>query len=90
MIRPRTTTASPDPRPHQTGPGPHAGPRDPGFGAWATGSDRIVAERNNGDAIVEATIRMVDSNVPVTTVWASRGKVARAEPVSALYGTGAV
>src|SRR5437588_7164417 len=51
-------------------------------------ADRIVAERNNGDAIVEATIRMVDSNVPVTTVWASRGKVARAEPVSALCGTG--
>ena len=25
-------------------------------------------------------IRMVDNNVPVTTVWASRGKVAGAEP----------
>ena len=31
---------------------------------------------------------MVDNNVPVTTVWASRGKVARAEPVSALYEQG--
>src|ERR1700760_3884506 len=30
-------------------------------------ADRIVAERNNGGAMVEATIRMVDSNVPVTT-----------------------
>jgi phage terminase large subunit-like protein len=28
--------------------------------------------------MVEATIRMVDNNVPVTTVWASRGKVVRA------------
>jgi phage terminase large subunit-like protein len=49
-----------------------------------------VAERNNGGAMVEATIRMVDSNIPVTTVWASRGKVARAEPVSALYEQGRV
>jgi phage terminase large subunit-like protein len=53
-------------------------------------ADRIVAERNNGGAMVEATIRMVDANVPVTTVWASRGKVARAEPVSALYEQGRV
>jgi phage terminase large subunit-like protein len=53
-------------------------------------ADRIVAERNNGGAMVEATIRMVDGNVPVTTVWASRGKAARAEPVSALYEQGRV
>jgi len=53
-------------------------------------ADRIVAERNNGGAMVEATIRMVDGNVAVTTVWASRGKAARAEPVSALYEQGRV
>jgi predicted phage terminase large subunit-like protein len=53
-------------------------------------ADRIVAERNNGGAMVEATIRMIDNNVPVTTVWASRGKVTRAEPVSALYEQGRV
>ena len=35
--------------------------------------------------MVEATIRMVNPNVPVTTVWASRGKIVRAEPVAALY-----
>jgi phage terminase large subunit-like protein len=51
-------------------------------------ADRIVAERNNGGDMVEATIRMVDPNVPVTTVWASRGKVTRAEPVSALFEQG--
>jgi phage terminase large subunit-like protein len=34
---------------------------------------------------VEATIRMVDRNVAYTSVTASRGKVARAEPVAALY-----
>lgn len=48
-------------------------------------ADRIVAERNNGGDMVEATIRMVNPNVPVTTVWASRGKIVRAEPVAALY-----
>src|SRR5205085_10807514 len=57
---------------------------------WAHRADRILAERNNGGAMVEATIRMVDNNVPVTTVWARRGKVARAEPVSALYEQGRV
>jgi hypothetical protein len=48
-------------------------------------ADRIVAERNNGGDMVEATIRMVNPNVPVTTVWASRGKIVSAEPVAALY-----
>jgi hypothetical protein len=33
---------------------------------------------------------LVDGNAPVTTDWASRGKVARAEPVSALYEQGRV
>jgi phage terminase large subunit-like protein len=51
-------------------------------------ADRIVAERNNGGDMVEARIRTVDPNVPVTTVWASRGKVTRAEPVSALFEQG--
>jgi len=51
-------------------------------------ADRIVAERNNGGDMVEATIRMVDPNLAVTTVWASRRKLTRAEPVSALYEQG--
>jgi phage terminase large subunit-like protein len=37
-------------------------------------ADRIIAERSNGGARVEAIIRMIDRNVPVTTVWASRAK----------------
>jgi phage terminase large subunit-like protein len=48
-------------------------------------ADRIVAEVNNGGDMVENTLRMVDPNVPFTAVRASRGKVTRAEPVSALY-----
>jgi phage terminase large subunit-like protein len=48
-------------------------------------ADRIVAEKNQGGDMVEAVIRAVDRNVPVTLVHASRGKLVRAEPVSALY-----
>jgi phage terminase large subunit-like protein len=41
-------------------------------------ADRIVAERNNGGDMVETTIRMVDPNVPVTTVRGSRASRPRA------------
>ena len=51
-------------------------------------ADRIVAEQNNGGDMVQATIRMVEPNVALSTVWASRGKVTRAEPVSVLYEQG--
>ncbi len=51
-------------------------------------ADRIIAEVNNGGDMVEATIRMVDRNVPFTAVHASRGKAVRAEPISALYEQG--
>jgi phage terminase large subunit-like protein len=40
--------------------------------------------------MVEATLRMVDANVPFGAVHASRGKVARAEPVATLYEQGKV
>lgn len=49
------------------------------------GADRIVAEGNQGGAMVEATIRSAGKNLPVKIVHASRGKQARAEPVAALY-----
>ncbi|GLI23475.1 DNA-packaging protein [Xanthobacter flavus] len=48
-------------------------------------ADRIVAERNFGGAMVEHVIRSVDPRVSYREVTASRGKVARAEPVAALY-----
>jgi phage terminase large subunit-like protein len=53
-------------------------------------ADRIVAEVNQGGAMVEATLRAVDPTIPYTAVTASRGKVIRAEPVSALYEQGRV
>jgi phage terminase large subunit-like protein len=48
-------------------------------------ADRIIAERNFGGAMVEHVIRTVDRNVSYKEVTASRGKIARAEPISALY-----
>jgi phage terminase large subunit-like protein len=53
-------------------------------------ADRIVAEKNQGGEMVEAVIRAIDRNVPVSLVHASRGKLVRAEPVSALYEQGRV
>ncbi|WP_340265326.1 DNA-packaging protein [Sphingobium mellinum] len=54
------------------------------------GADRVVAEANNGGAMVESVLRAADAVLPVRLVHASRGKVARAEPVAALYEAGRV
>ena len=40
--------------------------------------------------MVEATLRMIETDVPFTAVRASRGKITRAEPVAALYEQGRV
>jgi phage terminase large subunit-like protein len=48
-------------------------------------ADRIVAEINNGGEMVASTIRMINPNVSFKAVHATRGKVIRAEPCSALY-----
>ena len=53
-------------------------------------ADRIVAEVNQGGAMVAQTIGAVDATAPVKMVHATRGKVARAEPVAALYEQGRV
>lgn len=48
-------------------------------------ADRIVAERNQGGDMVRHTLHTEDETLPIKLVHASRGKMARAEPVSALY-----
>jgi phage terminase large subunit-like protein len=48
-------------------------------------ADRIVAERNQGGEMVRRTLEAEDETVPIRLVHASRGKMARAEPISALY-----
>jgi phage terminase large subunit-like protein len=57
--------------------------------AWH-GADRLVAEVNQGGRLVEEVVRQVDPLVPYRAVHAARGKVARAEPVAALYEQGRV
>jgi phage terminase large subunit-like protein len=54
------------------------------------GADRIVAEANNGGAMVASVLRAADAALPLTLVHASHGKVARAEPVRLLYDRGLV
>ena len=54
------------------------------------GADRVIAEANQGGAMVESVLRAADQHLPVKLVHASRGKIARAEPVAALYSTGRV
>lgn len=53
-------------------------------------ADRLVAEVNNGGDLVEALLKQQPSRIPYKPVRASRGKITRAEPVSALYEKGIV
>jgi len=53
-------------------------------------ADRVIAEANQGGAMVESVMRAADVGLPVRLVHASRGKAARAEPVAALYEAGRV
>jgi phage terminase large subunit-like protein len=54
------------------------------------GADRMVAEVNQGGALVEAVVRQVNPGVSLKSVHATRGKVVRAEPVASLYEQGRV
>lgn len=58
------------------------------FAYHARQADCIVAERNFGGDMVETTIHSIDSTVPVKLVTSSRGKILRAEPISAYYEKG--
>ncbi len=56
--------------------------------AWS--ADRVVAEANQGGAMVESVLRAAEVTLPLRLVHASKGKAARAEPVAALYEAGRV
>lgn len=56
--------------------------------AWQ--ADRVVAEANQGGAMVGSVLRAADIALPLRLVHASRGKAVRAEPVAALYEAGRV
>ncbi|NSX56261.1 DNA-packaging protein [Parasulfitobacter algicola] len=53
-------------------------------------AERLIAEVNQGGDLVETVVRQVDPLVPYRAVRASKGKVARSEPVAALYEQGRV
>ncbi len=54
--------------------------------------DRIIGEANNGGDLIEALLRSKEGaeHVSYKKVYASRGKVARAEPIAALYEQGKI
>jgi len=58
------------------------------FDFWK--ADRVIAEANQGGEMVRAVLQAAAINLPVRLVHASRNKVARAEPVAALYEAGRV
>jgi phage terminase large subunit-like protein len=51
-------------------------------------ADQVVAEKNQGGEMVASVLRAADAGLPLRLVHASRGKSARAEPVSLLYEAG--
>ncbi|RPF71260.1 DNA-packaging protein [Aurantiacibacter spongiae] len=71
-------------------PSPERWAREVAVTALAWKADRVVAEANQGGAMVESVLRAADCAMPIRLVHASTGKSARAEPVAALYETGRV
>jgi phage terminase large subunit-like protein len=53
-------------------------------------ADAIVVEVNNGGDFIPALIKTIEPNANVIDVRAARGKVVRAEPISALYDQGRI
>jgi phage terminase large subunit-like protein len=53
-------------------------------------ADRVIAEANQGGDMVRSVLHAAEIALPLKLVHASRGKVARAEPVFALYEAGRV
>ncbi len=53
-------------------------------------ADRVIGEKNFGGAMVEFTVKAANPNISYKGVTASRGKVQRAEPISALTENGKI
>jgi phage terminase large subunit-like protein len=53
-------------------------------------ADRIIAEVNNGGDLVEHLLHTRFPMVPYRAVYATRGKMMRAEPIAALYEQGRI
>ena len=50
----------------------------------------VVAEKNQGGALIRGAIHQIDSKIPVYEVWSKQGKALRAEPVALAYEQGRV
>jgi len=70
------------------GLGPEGWARAVAGAAEAWGADRVIAEGNQGGAMVGTVLRGANVNLPVRIVHAKDGKSARAEPVAALFAAG--
>jgi phage terminase large subunit-like protein len=53
-------------------------------------ADKIIAEKNQGGDMVASVLKAQERTIPIKLVHASRGKVVRAEPISALYEQGRI
>lgn len=58
------------------------------FRRW--NADKIVVETNQGGDLVVSTLRNINSDIPIKSVHATRGKIVRAEPIAAFYEQGRV
>ena len=52
------------------------------------GASHVVAEANQGGAMVESVLKAADAGMKVRLVHASKGKVARAEPIAIRFEAG--
>jgi len=50
----------------------------------------VIAEKNQGHALITNAIHQIDPAIPVFDVWSKQGKALRAEPVSLCYEQGRV
>lgn len=53
-------------------------------------ADAVVVETNQGGEMAKTILRSIMPHIPVVEVRASKGKIARAEPVAALYEQGRI
>ncbi len=53
-------------------------------------ADKVVIETNQGGDMAEDVLRSIRPNAPIRRVHASKGKVARAEPIASLYEQGRI
>ena len=58
------------------------------YEAW--GADGLIVETNQGGDLVTSVLRSFNTHIPIRTVFATKGKIARAEPVAAFYEQGKV